>query len=649
MQEKWAGTRFGRPPIPRPLRRDVVNINDLIFDTMKGLYLQVMILLVAILAGVVQSSAQCSGPMGVTIQGAGTGLPLSVSETHTDARCPDDMGSVTISATGGTEPYTGVGVFTQAIGVQSYTVIDFVGCLSNITVAITFNPRPTGNINGTTTICQGITTQVTLTVNGTGLITGTLSDGTTFSGNAPTILVDVMPMTTTTYTIATLEDENCSSTFDDLSGSATVVVLQCTDISGKIIWEGNRLTLMSGVNGTTVNLTGDDTDTDVTGLLGTYSLFADMGSNFMVTPQKNRPMPQALNGLTAADASRIQMHVAGSLPLGDPYKIIAADVNKSNSVTSSDATIVQQAVLGNPSAQQYFINTTWRFVPKTYVFPSPTAPWGFPEKINLVGVSGAVLGQDFIGMKLGDVNSTANPVNKPGMAVPDLVWKVQDQALEQDATLLVEFRAENFNALLALQFGLFFDPSRLELMGIESIPGSPLQEGNFGRYNQSAGEIRALLSMTEISTMAEGAPAFRLRFRSLQTGGKLSEALLLTDEVLLGEAYTSEFISGPVSLKYESMVTSTQEPGSAYFRLMQNRPNPFKYITTIGFVLPDACEGQLRIFDVSGRQLGVQKGSFVRGYNEQEVHLEEYTGYGVLYYELVTPFGVLSKKMTRLN
>ena len=617
---------------------------------MKGLRLQVILLLVAVLAGFVQLSAQCSGPMGVTVQGAGTGLPLSISETHTDAQCPDDLGSVTISATGGTEPYTtGVGNFMQAVGVQSYTVIDFVGCMSSITVTITSNPRPTGNITGTTSICQGITTQLTLTVNGTGLITGTLSDGTTFSGNAPTITVDVSPMMTTTYTIATLEDENCGSSFEDLSGSATVVVLQCTDISGKIIWEGDRLTLMSGVNGTTVNLTGDDTDTDVTGLPGTYSLFADMGSNFMIKPQKNRPMPHALNGLTAADASRIQMHVTGSLPLSDPYKIIAADVNKSNSVTSTDATIVQQAILGNPSAQQYFVNTTWRFVPKAYVFPNPTAPWGFPDKINLVGVNGNITGQDFIGMKLGDVNSTANPVNKPGVVAPNLVWKVQDQALEQGATLLVEFRAEHFNALLALQFGLFFDPGRLELLGIESIPGSPIQEGNFGLFKQSAGEIRALLALTETRSMTEGAPAFRLRFKSLQTGGKLSDALLLTHEVLLAEAYTSDFTPGPVSLEFESKLTGIQEPGSADFRLMQNRPNPFKDITTIGFVLPDACEGQIRIYDVSGRQLGAQKGSYVRGYNEQEVNLEEYTGFGVLYYELVTPFGVLSKKMTRLN
>ena len=35
-------------------------------------------------------------------------------------------------------------------------------------------------------------------------------------------------------------------------------------------------------------------------------------------------------------------------------------------------------------------------------------------------------------------------------------------------------------------------------------------------------------------------------------------------------------------------------------QLLQNRPNPFSDRTAIGFVLPEACEAQLRVFDVSG-------------------------------------------------
>ena len=617
---------------------------------MKRLFLQVVLLIVTLLAGFGQLNAQCTGLMAVTVQGSGTGLALTASETHINAVCPADNGSATISATGGTTPYTGTGTFSQPVGTQSYTVIDFLGCVSMVSVMITSNLRPTGVISGSTVICSGQMTTLTLTVTGTGTLSGMLSEGTIFSGTAPTILVNVSPTMSTTYTIATLSDALCSSIPADLTGSATVGVLTCTDISGKLIWEGDRFGGMTGVNGATVTLSGDASDTDVTGIPGTYSLSSTMGTNFMVTPKKNKPMPDALNGVTAADASRIQQHVSGFLLLTDPYKIIAADPNKSNSVTSADAYLVQQALLGNPIARAHFINTTWRFVPKAYVFPTPSNPFApvFPEKINIV-TSGTHIDQDFIGLKTGDVNNDANPVNKPNGPAPDLIWLVQDQALEQDATITTEFKAENFDDLLALQFGLQFDPTIIQFQDIELLPGSPMQDGNFGLYTASEGEIRALLAMALPQTLADGTPGFRLKFKVLQGGGKLSEVLQLNNEVLLGEAYSSDYTPGPVELVYDNIVTGTNEPRVANFSLLQNRPNPFKDMTVIGFIIPEDCEAQIRIFDLNGKLILEQKAWFAGGYNEQKFRLGDYVGDGVLYYELLTPYGILSKKMTLLK
>jgi hypothetical protein len=90
-------------------------------------------------------------------------------------------------------------------------------------------------------------------------------------------------------------------------------------------------------------------------------------------------------------------------------------------------------------------------------------------------------------------------------------------------------------------------------------------------------------------------------------------------------------------------VTETDEPTTAGLQLLQNRPNPFNGETTIGFVLPENCEAQLRVFDVSGRVLFSQKKNYAAG--RQEETLELVGANGVLWYELVTPFGILTKKM----
>jgi hypothetical protein len=512
---------------------------------------------------------------------------------------------------------------------------------------VTVNARPTAVLSGTASICNGQTTTLTLTVTGSGTISGTLSSGTAFSGTAPTITVNVSPTMTTTYTIATLVDANCTAIAGDISGSAIITVTNCSDISGKLIWEGDRLTTMTGVNSATVNLTGDATGSNVTGLPGTYLLSATMGSTFTVTPVKNKPMPDAINGLSAADASRIQQHVTGAFPLTDSYKLIAADVNQTNSITAQDVSLITQAVLGNPIAQAVFINKTWRFVPKAYVFPMPLVPWGFPEKITL---SGGAINQDFIGMKLGDVNNTADPVNAPGSVAPNLIWNVQDQILVQDASFVVEFRAENYNELMALQFALSFDVSKIQFQEIEAVPGSPIQAANFGMFNLASGHIRAMLAMTEGLSLPNGTPVFRLRFKALKDGIKLSDVLQLNNNLLQGEAYLSDFTPGPVNLVYESISTTTVDPGAAYrLTLLQNRPNPFTDATAIGFILPEECEAQMRVFDVSGRLISEQKGWYPKGYNEMKFLLNGFAGEGVLLYELTTPFGTLSKKMVLIR
>src|SRR6185437_14030700 len=98
------------------------------------------------------------------------------------------------------------------------------GCVSSGT-SVTVNTQPvhaTGSINGTTSICSGGSTNLSIAVTGPGTISGTLSDGTPFIGTAPTITVSVSPSTTKTYTISTLTNGTCTSIASEKVGSATV-------------------------------------------------------------------------------------------------------------------------------------------------------------------------------------------------------------------------------------------------------------------------------------------------------------------------------------------------------------------------------------------------------------------------------------------
>ena len=409
-------------------------------------------------------------------------------------------------------------------------------------------------------------------------------------------------------------------------------------LSGAILWEHDGV---SGVQNATVNLTGSATGSDVSDMNGYFSISSGVPSgSFTLTPTKTI---NKLNGVTAGDVSAIQQHVANTFPITDLYKQVAADVNKSNSITTTDASIINQALLGNPAALPQ-IKTSWRFVPTSYVMTLP--PWGFPEQRTYTGISTNQTNQDFYGIKTGDVVTTfANPANFG--AGQTLVLQDKDQVLQAGETLTVDFSAGQMDDLAAFQCALRFDPAQLQFVEIQPFTTLLLTTDNFGTYNIAEGEIRLVWAQATAVAVAEAAPVFRLQFTALQSGAKLSEVLQLDESELPALSYTGALAESKVELKFSALTGTGNPAGAGGVQLFQNRPNPFNGQTVIGFVLPEACEAQLRVFDVSGRLLAERKGLYPAGRNEALFEVNGATG--VLYYELTTPFGVVAKKMVALK
>ena len=81
------------------------------------------------------------------------------------------------------------------------------------------------------------------------------------------------------------------------------------------------------------------------------------------------------------------------------------------------------------------------------------------------------------------------------------------------------------------------------------------------------------------------------------------------------------------------------------YKLEQNRPNPFRVETVIGFSLPEAMEATITIYDVTGRQLRQIQGDFSRGYNQVQFRREGLQASGILFYQLRTAEYTEVKKM----
>lgn len=421
------------------------------------------------------------------------------------------------------------------------------------------------------------------------------------------------------------------------SCSFTVSVGACLSFEGKINFANGQTSL--GVKDAILTLTGSAGATDTTDAGGLYFIEVPQPTGtFTLRPAKSI---NKLNGVTSADALAIQRHLSGIGPITNMYRLAAADVNQSNSVTTADAGIISQAILNNPTALAQFLNS-WRFVPKSHTMTNP--PWNYPEQIVFTNISQDQVNQDFWGIKMGDVASPfANPANFGGSA-EYLRWTVDDAILQAGETRAVAFYASPVSDLSAWQFALRFDTAALRFERLETAPGFPaLDAGAFGTFNLDEGVVRSAWSSAQPMVVKQASVVFTLYLQALHDGVRLSEVLALDPLALEPLSYTSAFAETPIALQYRG-VTSAHDLARPAPRLLSNRPNPFEGRTTLRFDIPEACDATLRVYDATGRLVAAQQAFFQAGTHEWV--FEEKVGHSHVYIaELVTPWGVSALKM----
>jgi len=294
--------------------------------------------------------------------------------------------------------------------------------------------------------------------------------------------------------------------------------------------------------------------------------------------------------------------------------MIAADVNKSGSITAFDMVELRKLILYINT--EFPDNTSWRFVPTTFDFANPANPFAasFPEAYNVNNLT-ADMQADFVAIKVGDVNDSARPNQLIGSedrnAVGDLNFVTEDIDMVAGETYTVNIAADNFAAVAGYQFTMNFDA---ELVGVLTTS-----------WNSDKG------------VDAEGT-IFTVTLRA-KRAARLSDVMNLSSDYTAAEAYTSNADFLNVNLTFNG-AAQTEE-----FALYQNVPNPFKNETVVGFVLPEAMPATITIYDVAGKVLRLVEGEYSKGYNEVSVNRSDLSGAGVLYYTLETADDSATKKM----
>ena len=390
------------------------------------------------------------------------------------------------------------------------------------------------------------------------------------------------------------------------------------------------------LEGVTVNLTGTSTASLKTALDGRYSIPSlTLNRNYTVKPSLNKGF---LNGITTFDLVLISKHILNVQPFDSPYKIIAADVNNSKTLSTIDLIQLRKLILGVDLAFQ--ANESWRFVSTSFVFPDPNNPWKtvFPEEVSFNPINGHKRA-DFIGIKVGDVNGSAqiNGPNVPGirsneeMGQWDLI--LENDVVEAGQLVEIPINLRNTKGVEGFQFALKFDENVFDWVEMKQGLASKEFFGLFPKDGLITASWNGIVTDTALSTMV------------LQAKKKvvLKEAISLNSRFMSPEAYINN------ELFRLGLNWIEKKKNIEFSEVQPNFPNPFHDVTQVLFQIPFQSMVKWKITDVSGRVITAANQLFNGGEHVLKFEKNTFHSPGIYYFTVESADFKRTLKMVKLE
>ena len=413
-------------------------------------------------------------------------------------------------------------------------------------------------------------------------------------------------------------------------------------IAGQVYTENS-----SYVEDVTIDLTGGLSTSSNTNESGYYEFMGiPTNSNYLVSPAMSM-FP--LNGVSTYDLVLISKHILELQLLDSPYKMIAADIDRSGLITTFDVVQLKKLILGIDTV--FLNNTSWRFVDANFVFPEPQDPFYsvFPEHCAINDLYSGENQVNFIGVKIGDVNNTvlSNLNSLADTRTTALHFETIDQLTQKGELVEMDFTAKDFQQINGFQFTLNFDTKALDYRGFKAAALSGISENDFGQALLNQGMLTSSWFDLAAQSFGDGEILFTLLFEA-KASAPLSQLIRLSSGYTKAEAYSGSSRKS-VELGFEEMVFAEAELAATEIELYQNRPNPFKDQTILSFKMPKTDLVAIEIFDASGKSCFRQRQIFESGYQELTIEAADLPAAGIYYYELSTSTEMARGKMIVLK
>jgi hypothetical protein len=375
-----------------------------------------------------------------------------------------------------------------------------------------------------------------------------------------------------------------------------------------------------------------------------YTLHLDkipFAENYKATIRGDRSGGPA-DGVTTYDLVLISKHILAIEPFTSVYQMVAADINKSNSVTTFDIVEIRKLILG--IYDTFPLVPAWRLT-RAVANPSQVANFATLKdtyQITLTNLVNDLTFQnlDFIGIKYGDVNGTASLTGEPGAGdrynAPPLLFHAEDRWLEPGETATVNFNLAEPAMLEGWQLALEADPSRLQILGVEGLPED--------QFSMHGNELRALWADGAGAFFDPQKTIFGVKVKALQAT-RLSEGLSLNSENLRPEVYTSQANGAPDRHPMLLHFGANTDANATFFH---PHPNPVAIETSFEILLKNPGVGQLEVFDLNGRRVFSENYDLETGLQTLLLRASALPGKGVFVYRIRVGEAVLQGRLVRV-
>ena len=545
----------------------------------------------------------CPADLSASTDAASCTATITLPEISDATDCSADLDIAVSGDLGsGTGPFVGVapGSYTA-----TYTVSDNCGNTSTCTISITVE-----DLSAPTPICQnGLI--VDLDQNGEAAVWASDLDLSTVDpcGGPVDFAFSADPSDTGRVFTCTELGLNPVAlyVFDAAGNSAfcsTFIQIQdnvtpCTPPAGAL---GGMIQTDMGaaVEAVSVQVSGANGGTAMSDATGAYVFPAlPLDDDYTLAPSKSN---DPLNGVTTYDIVLLQRHILGAELLPNPYRIIAADVNLSGDLTVLDIVDMRRAILYLTNG--FAVAPSWRFVDGSYTFTDPANPLdeAWPEVRNVNNFDGDLSTVNFVAVKMGDLNATAQPNAQAPPVVTGrgaaFALHTDERSVRAGETLSVPVYANEALTLAALQLTLDLGEA-LELRHIRAgqLDISPTD------YHTLIPAVVPLAYAAETAIRIDPAlPLFTLQLQA-KNNGQLATQLDLSARYTPALVYPSDDSTGRrIELHYQRALEQARA-----------LPNPFGEATTLQFSLVKQQQISLTLYDALGRRIRTETRSLAAG------------------------------------